>query len=556
MAERNIFKGNGGSMGKTVLFVAVACASGAALTATDSPCDYKRTVRVGMKPDATIRAAARAAGRIFGMAGGVFRVPLVQDNCNTSGGREGGAVKIPAEHGVVMPFRYAEFTAAPFMVTKDSVRMTAINYPIDMDASSFTCDDLRLVKVYDFCKHSILATSFAGLYVDGDRERIPYEMDAYINQLGEYAVHADYSLARASHEYLMVHPTWPTEWRQYSIRMAWTDWMWSGDARSIAKFYGMLKDEKLLSSYARASDGLLVSGGERGRNSLTNACGLADIVDWPPHERDGFVFRDVNAVVNAMYYRNLLEMADIALALGKEADADVFAQKAKRVYAAYQEAFFDPARGIYCDGEGTDHAALHPNVMALAFGLVPQPHRQKVSDYCLARGMACSVGFAQYLLEALFEAGRPGDALALMASTGDRSWLGMLDFGATVTMEAWSVKCKPNLDLNHAWGTPPLNIISRYVLGVTPLEPGFGKIRVRPQVGSLKHVSGTVPTAKGPVKVEVKDQALAVTVPAPSRIEFSGRICDVPPGRHLFSRVGTPCDTICPFPETPERSLK
>jgi hypothetical protein len=164
---------------------------------------------VNMKPGATIRAA-RVKGRIADVKDGVFRVPLVPDKRNTSGGREGGAIKIPAEHGVIMPFRYVEFAAVPFAITKDNVRMVAINYPIDMKASSFKCSDPRLVRIYDFCKHSILATSFAGLYVDGDRERIPYEMDAYLNQLGEYAVHADYSLARASHEYLMVHPTWPT----------------------------------------------------------------------------------------------------------------------------------------------------------------------------------------------------------------------------------------------------------------------------------------------------------------------------------------------------------
>ncbi len=489
---------------------------------------------VDMNPGATIRAA-RVRGRIDEVANGVYRVPLVPDRRNTSGGREGGAIKIPAEHGVIMPFRYAEFSSLPFTVAKDNVRMVAINYPIDMKASSFTCDDPRLVRIYDFCKHTILATSFAGLYVDGDRERIPYEMDAYINQLGEYAVHADYSLARASHEYLMAHPTWPTEWKQYSIRMAWTDWMWTGDTRSAAKFYARLKDEKLLASHARASDGLLVSGGERDakNRSLVNACGLADIVDWPPCERDGFVFRDVNAVVNALYYRNLLEMADIARALGKDADEDTFRACAKRVYASYQKAFFDSAREVYRDGEGTDHAAQHPNAMALALGLVPQKHRRSVARYCLSRGMACSVGFTQYLLEGMFEAGMADDALALITSTGDRSWLGMLDFGATVTMEAWAVKYKPNLDLNHAWGTPPLNLISRYVLGVTPLEPGFEKIRVRPLTGSLKHVSGTVPTAKGPVKVEVKNNILTVAVPAPARLEFAGHVRDVPPGRHV-----------------------
>ncbi|MGN0852915.1 MAG: MGH1-like glycoside hydrolase domain-containing protein [Kiritimatiellia bacterium] len=483
---------------------------------------------VNMAPGATIRAE-KVEREI--RADGVHRVPLAPNPRNTTGGREGGAVPIPPEHGVVLPFRYAEVFAAPFPVTAETVRMVAVNYPIDMAASAFACSDARLVRVYDFCKYSILATSFAGLYVDGDRERIPYEADAYLNQLGEYAVHADYSLGRTSHEYLMRHPTWPTEWKQHSIKMAWADWMWSGDTRSLAKFYDRLKDEKLLLQFVRESDGLLLTGGERSPGRLCNARGAADIVDWPPGERDGFVFRDVNAVVNAFFYRNLLEMADIARALGKAADAARFQAQARQVHAAYQQAFFDPARRVYVDGEGTDHASLHANAAALAFGLVPAGQRRSVARHCLSRGMACSVYFSQYLLEAFYEAGEPDAALELMTATGDRTWLGMLEQGATVTMEAWSVKYKPNLDLNHAWGTPPLNVISRYVLGVTPLESGCAKVRIRPQIGRLAWVRGTVPTAQGAVEVAVADGVLDVVTPVPARVEFGGQVRDVPAGR-------------------------
>ena len=70
-------------------------------------------------------------------------------------------------------------------------------------------------------------------------------------------------------------------------------------------------------------------------------------------------------------------------------------------------------------------------------------------------------------------AGRDAAAMRLMLSHGARSWLGMMDFGSSLTTEAWNVSAKPNLDLNHAWGAVPLNVISRHVLGVTPLEPGF-----------------------------------------------------------------------------------
>jgi hypothetical protein len=148
--------------------------------------------------------------------------------------------------------------------------------------------------------------------------------------------------------------------------------------------------------------------------------------------------------------------------------------------------------------------------------------------------MACSVYFAQYLLEAFCNAGRADIAVRLMSAPGERGWKAMMDFGSTVTMEAWSVKVKPNLDLNHAWGAVPLNIISRYILGVTPLEPGFARISVRPALGGLARVKGTVPTAKGPVEIDATAAKLRISVPAPARVVWNGKTVDVPPGEHVF----------------------
>lgn len=83
----------------------------------------------------------------------------------------------------------------------------ARHVPFDDAASSFACSDPALVEVWDLCKHSIKATSFLGLYVDGDRERIPYEADAFINQLCHYGVDAHSATGRFTHEHLLAHPT-------------------------------------------------------------------------------------------------------------------------------------------------------------------------------------------------------------------------------------------------------------------------------------------------------------------------------------------------------------
>ncbi len=451
--------------------------------------------RVDMKPGGTIRCAQvglRSRGK------GFQRVPLEADKRNTEG-RNGKAraYRIPRKYGVVMPFRYVEVECQPQFLEKTRVRRHTLHWPIDMNASSFACDDERLNRIYEFCKYSIWATSFAGVYLDGDRERIPYEADAYINQLGHYAIDADFSMARRTFDVLVRHPTWPTEWAQHMIMMAWADWMYSGSKELIAEYYSVLKNEKLLLNLSRG-DGLLKSFPQFRKG---NPSGMRDIVDWPAGERDGFVFKEINAVVNAFHYRNLKEMRDIADALGKKDDAGFFDLRAKKVYAAFNKVFFNDAAQIYRDGEGTEHSSLHANAAALAFGLVPDEKKKRVADFLVRKGMACSVYFAQYLLEALFEAQRDEDAINLMVSEGDRSWIGMMKQGSTVSTEAWSLKAKPNQDWNHAWGTPPLNIITRYVLGVKPLKPGFAEYEVKPRKGKLKNVSGVVPTVAGPIVV-------------------------------------------------------
>ena len=467
---------------------------------------------------------------------GFQRLPVPPDLRNLFAAKEGAAIALPEKFGVVTPFRAVEIYECAFPVTEKTIRRRVVTYPADRGESSFSCDDSRLTAVWDFCKHSMFATSFTGQFVDGDRERIPYEADAFISQLNWYAISSDYAYPRKSIEYLYSHPTWPTEFRQISILSAWADWMWTGDASSLRRHYDVLKDEKLLMGLRRP-DGLLRTGGERRQHPHTTNClALADIVDWPKSERDGFEFRDVNAVVNAFHYRDLVAMADIAAAIGNVADAAAFKSQARETYDAFQRAFFDAGRGLYVDGEGARHASVHVNAIALAFDLVPQDRVGKVADWVESRGMACSVYFSQYLLEALFKTGRDAAALRLMTADGDRSWLGMMKQGATITMEAWNNRVKPNQDWNHAWGAVPLNIVSRFILGVAPLEPGFRKIAVRPRLGGLKKLSAAVPTAAGRVVINVTPDKLEFTSPSPTEVAFADETRFFPAGRHVFGK--------------------
>jgi len=289
--------------------------------------------------------------------------------------------------------------------------------------------------------------------------------------------------------------------------------MHSGDTRLVFQQYQRMKHTKSW-RHLRNADGLIVTGGS-GVMPAADGCGPQDIVDWPPSFRDGFVMRPINAEVNALHYRNLRELAEMAQAIGWDADAKMFASEADQTYAAYQKAFFDEQRGIYVDGVGTDHTTVQANAMAIACGIVPEKNLKRVGDYVAEKGFSCTTYMAQFVLEALFLSGHVDRAFELMMSDGDRSWLKMMAMGATITTELWEQTDRQfGIDLNHAWSTAPLNIINRYVLGVKPLEAGYGKVEVKPNFGPLKRVSAQVPTPKGCITIDWRDGKLTVKKPA------------------------------------------
>lgn len=420
------------------------------------------------------------------------------------------AISLPDSFGRVLPFRYVEIENLHVPISNLVIKQKVFNYRFNDNAGSFTSSDTILNQIWNMCKHTIKATSFAGIYIDGDRERIPYEADAYINQLSHYAVDNEYTLARRSNEYFLTHPTWPTEWILHTVLLFYNDYLYTGNPTAIAKYYEALK-HKTLTALER-EDGLINSDSSLVSDELMKNIGFKNtrrkieaIVDWPIGERDGYEMAQVNTVVNAFHYINLKLMADMAGVLGKKGDSVFFYQKSVLVKNVINQKLLDKARGIYVDGEGSSHSSLHANMFPLAFGIVPKENVSNVVSVIKSRGMACSVYGAQYLLEALYQHGEADYALHLMNTTeGDRNWWNMIQQGSTMAWEAWDMKYKPNQDWNHAWGTAPLNIITRYMWGILPSKPGFAKVTIQPQLSSLTWSKIKVPTIKGIINAEYK----------------------------------------------------
>ncbi|MFK7981076.1 MAG: sulfatase-like hydrolase/transferase, partial [Saprospiraceae bacterium] len=388
------------------------------------------------------------------------------------------AIPLPENFPVILPFRYAEVEGAKTTLKGEDFEQLRYTSYWDDTASSFTSDNDILNQVWDLCKYSIKATTFSGLYVDGDRERIPYEADAYLNQLSHYTTDREFAIGRRTIEYFMENPTWPTEWQQHVALLIYADYMYTGNSELIERYYEDLKHKTLYE--LSNEDGLITSTKvtEEFMYKLGFKPGyrkpLTDIVDWPSAnfmnsgnkgERDGFVFKPYSTVINSFFYENMKIMAEFAKILGKTQEVLDFELRAAKAKKAVNEQMFDKERGVYVDGIGTDHASLHANMMPLAFGLVPEEHFNSVVDFVKSRGMACSVYGSQFLMDGLYNAGEADYALELMASKAKRGWYNMIRVGSTITLEAWDYEYKKNLDWNHAWGAVPANVIPRGLWG-------------------------------------------------------------------------------------------
>lgn len=485
----------------------------------------------------------------------VYTIEIPPDKRNTGN----CAILMPTEIGEVLPFRFCEIENCPSELDETQITQIMAHHPFDDEASYFHSSDNILNQVWDICKYTIKATSFCGIYVDGDRERIPYEADAYINQLCHYCVDNDYLMARRSHEFLMKHPTWPTEWISHSIMMAWADYFFTGNKDSLEKYYVDLKAKSLLvlnredglisTLTGKVNDQVLQSIYLFDKNNPMITSTLKDIVDWPPGsfatdgigERDNYEMKEINTVVNSFHCYGLILLGKIAKILNNSEDAKFFESQSKKVKDTINTKLFDKKLGLYKDGEGSDHVSLHGNMIPLAFGLVPAEYQKGISEYLQTRGMVCSVYGAQYLMEALYQNGGADYALKLMVDQGSRGWYNMIKSGATMTMEAWDIKYKKNLDWNHAWGAVPGNIIPMYLMGIRPLDPGFAKVIIQPQISTLQHAAIKFPTMRGAIELKISYEnkllKYEITIPCNMQAEvvFPSRKVSIGSGHHIIS---------------------
>ena len=324
-------------------------------------------------------------------------------------------------------------------------------------------------------------------------------------------------------------PMWTFLW----VLMAWEHYLYTGETSALQDYYDDVRE------CLRRCEGFLSA------RDLFAIPAVWNLVDWAAQDLEPYGEVVSNTVLFAQSCRVAAQMAE---RLEHTEDAEHFTALGARLdravnaygWSEAQQGYVDTVRDeeafanhqARCAENGTEpdswddfrdktRISEPTNTLALLCGAVPAERREAVLQFVLAAKEGKFVGtspeFARYgsidetvpvgspwflffTLETLFNEGHADDAMTILKT----QWQRMLDKGATTFWETfpgtlggghWS------RSLCHGWSAAPAYFLSTQVLGVTPLAPGYRKVRIAPQAFHLSWARGQVPTPLGPIYV-------------------------------------------------------
>ena len=233
-------------------------------------------------------------------------------------------------------------------------------------------------------------------------------------------------------------------------------------------------------------------------------------IDWAPMELRGAVNAE-----QLLFCKSLDTMALFAEKLGDKVNQERFLQIAAQLRQRIFDLFWDEKEGAMLHGrykgELNRQILKYPNLFATRFGYLNDHQRESVKRRVMLNDKVQKIKtpFMRFFeLEALCQLGEYEHVLNEIRSY----WGGMLDLGATSFWEEYdpAIPAEEQYDmygdkfrksLCHAWGAAPNLLLGKYVLGVSPTEPGYAQYTVEPQLCDLEWIEGKVPTPNGNIEV-------------------------------------------------------
>ncbi len=435
--------------------------------------------------------------------------------------------------------RYAYLTLHNFArpVRLRRVRLYESTYP-QRRAGAFHASDERLNAIWEVSARTLACCS-EDTYTDCPTyEQTFWVGDARNEALVDLAVNGDPRLsahcwnlaARSLERFPLVASQLPSGWSNLipawsMLWMRWAEehWMATGDDGFAAAALPWLERQCLQLEDLRNRDGLL-------------EIRAWNLLDWAPMDTPT---AGVITHQNCLAVQGIEQILPLARRFGAAGLAERWSRLAAGLRRAVNRHLWDERRGAYLDSihaDGARSTVFSQQTQTIALiADIPDSAERAARVRALVRapepGMvtAASPFFMTFRLEELARAGEIETMLAIIRSY----WGRQLDAGATTFWECFQPENERLTRSHcHAWSATPGWFLSRYALGLQPLEPGFRRCVWRPHL-QLDSCSGVVPTPFGLLRAGWRRVAgeLKLELDAPPEVEVAVELPEDEPAR-------------------------
>ena len=389
--------------------------------------------------------------------------------------------------------------------------------PVVERPGAFACSDEELTRIWAAAQYT-LRLCMQGLMIDGiKRDRMPWAGDQALSTLanafalGEGGVVADglVALGRPEHGYvngIADYSLWQVVNADLRLRCFGDEAFALAEADRLDRFVADLAEHV-------GHDGVFRPAAQRG--GFVDSGPGSVFLDWGLALEHG---RDPVALQMLWYWA--LRSAERVLERTGHPGAARWSELADTLEDTLRERAWLARNGRwadYLDARESRRPARYANFLAVLAGLHHGDVPDGVTD-AIRVGVAGTPFMTAFRLRALLAAGQAPAVLEQVRAT----WGAMLDRGpgtfweeATLDDEPLAMYGRPfGRSLCHAWASGPAAILPEAVLGLRPLDDGWSRFAVQPDLGDLAWASAVVPAPSGDIVVIADASTVTVQVPA------------------------------------------
>lgn len=384
------------------------------------------------------------------------------------------------------------------------------------DRGEFLCNDKLLNRIWEVCAYTLDLTT-REFFMDGiKRDRWTWSGDAIQSYQMNYYHRFDLECVKRTIRQLRgkdpvtAHINTIMDYTFYWFKSVTDYYQYTGDAAFVREIYPRMLT---LMDYCL------------GR---TNAEGMAegqpddwifvDWVDFPMHKRGILCFEQI------LFCKALESMACCARICDDIPTAERFEEKSKDLFEKTRRLFWDESRGAFLhsleDGQLNEMVTKFPNMFAIIYGYANEHEKATIKQQVMLNDDVPPITtpyMRYYELEALCMMGMQQKVLQEIRDY----WGGMLREGATSFWEKYNPQERGTehlamygrpygKSLCHAWGASPLYLLGKYFLGVRPVKPGYKEFEIRPVLGDLRWMVGSVPIPHGEIQISMNTSTIKV----------------------------------------------